>query len=259
VASGRLTLATLAVTGPRGRSSSGGSSAGGHNHPGTAGGGHPAGHGRHETYFLRYGLNRRTDVGLGYWSPQGKARPAFNWQAAREGAARPGVLIGYGSEPMGEWRHDGAYVSFLKGFGRPGHRLQAFAAYFREIDGGTNHLVGGLSHSLGPRWSLFVGHYPFNAWHGAVTYQLPSGTQIGLWANDFARNPRLGISLGMGWQLTGRTRGGEVTPPARPLPDEVKQSRPDEPAPLPGPPPAAAGNAAALPEPEGDGRARPTD
>jgi hypothetical protein len=243
VAPGHLTLATLVVTGPRsGVSSSGGGAGGGHHHHfGPTGS--DAGHGRRETYFVRYGLNRRTDVGLGYWARQGKARPAVNWQTARENGARPGVLVGYGSEPMGEWRHDGVYVSFLKGFGQPGRRLQAFAAYFHEIDDGTHHLVSGLSQSFGPHWSLFVGHYPFNAWHSAITYQLPSGAQIGIWAHDFSRKPRLGISLGMGWQV--HDRGRAVTPPARALPDEVKQPQAEETAAIPGTTPPTAESAAA--------------
>lgn len=219
MAPGKLTLATLIVTGPRAATLSGP----GHNHGGSSGG-HTVGHG--QTYFLRYGLNRRTDVGLGYWSRPGKPRPSINWQAARERMSRPGVVVGYGSEPMGEWRHDGAYVSLIKGLGGSKRRTQAFAAYFREIDGETNHLIGGLNHSLGARWSLFAGRYPFNSWQGAATYQLPNGTQLGLWAHDFGRKPRLGVSVGVGWQIGGR----KVTPPPHRLPDEAKQAAPEEPA-----------------------------
>lgn len=171
---------------------------------------------------------------MGYWSEPGKPRPAVNWQAARERGDRPGVLLGYGSEPMGEWRHDGAYVSLIKGFGPNGRRLQTFVAYFREIDGGTHHLIGGVSQPLGKEWALFVGRYPFNAWHAAATYQLPSGTQIGLWAHDFGRNPRLGVSLGVGWQVAGRAGNNEVTPPERPLPDDAKRPQPEETAPASG-------------------------
>jgi hypothetical protein len=228
VAPGKLTLATLVITGPGGNSSSPatpGGEHGGHFGPLPAHG--STAHGPNETYYLRYGLNQRMDVGVGYWSDPGKARPAINWQAAREQESRPALLLGYGSEPMGEWRDDGVYVSLLKGFGPPGRRLRAFAAYFREIDGRTNHLIGGLNQSLGPQWSLFVGRYPFNSWHAAATYQLGSGTQFGLWANDFTRTPRLGISFGVGWQVSGRSVA-PPRPPDRPLPGEAKQAKPGE-------------------------------
>lgn len=225
MAPGKLTLATLVITGPRAAALSGGG------HAGHSGG--TAGHGRRETYSLRYGLNRRMDVGLGYWSTPGKVRPSVNWQVASEQQARPGLLVGYGSEPMGEWRHDGAYVSAIKGFGPASRRTQVFAAYFREIDGGTNHLIAGVNQSLGARWSLFAGRYPFNSWQTAATYRLPSGAQLGLWAHDVGRKPRLGISIGVGWQVAGRARRGEVVPPVRDRPDEAKTPEPDETAALP--------------------------
>jgi hypothetical protein len=184
----------------------------------------PVGHGPNETYYVRYGLNRRLDVGVGYWADPGKPRPAFNWQAAREQQSRPAVLIGYGAEPMGEWHHDGAYLSLIKGFGGS-RRTQAFAAYFREIDGETNHLIGGVSHTFSPRWSFFAGRYPFNSWHTAVTYQLPSGTQLGLWAHDVGRSPRLGFSVGVGWQVAGRSAPAPID---RSRPEEAKQPKSEE-------------------------------
>jgi len=152
-------------------------------------------------YFLRYGVNSNLDVGLGYWADPGKPRPAVNWQVVRPLKARPAILVGYGSEPVGAWKDDGAYVSFVKGFGPRTQRVQAFLAYFREIDGGTNHLMGGVSRSFGPRWSAYVGRYPFNTWDGSVSFQLSPQVQLGLWACDFARSPRIGLAIGTGWPL----------------------------------------------------------
>jgi hypothetical protein len=170
-------------------------------------------------YFLRYGLNANVDVGVGYWADPGKARPAVNWQVVRPRNDRPAVLVGYGSEPVGRWKDDGAYLSLVKGFGTPTRRVQVFLAYFREIDGGTNHLIGGVNRSLGRQWSVFVGRYPFNAWDGSVSYQLSPRVQLGLWACDFARSPRLGLSLGTGW--TVRAKSAAEAPsetPMAPLP-----------------------------------------
>jgi hypothetical protein len=152
-------------------------------------------------HFLRYGATSRLDVGVGYWAEPGKLRPAANWQALQARGERPAILVGYGSEPVGKWEDDGAYVSLVKPFGPREHRSQAFLAYFREIDGGTNHLIGGVLQPLGGRWSAFVGRYPFNSWDASVTYQFSPQVQVGVWVCDFARSSRrVAVSLGTGWK-----------------------------------------------------------
>jgi hypothetical protein len=172
-------------------------------------------------YFLRYGVSSRLDLGVGYWADPGKPRPAVNWQIVPPLKDRPAVLVGYGAEPVGEWKDDGAYVSLVKGFGPRNQRVQAFLAYFREIDGGTNHLMGGVSRSFGPHWSVYAGRYPFNTWDGAISYQLSPQVQLGLWVCDFARSPRLGIALGTGWSAPFKRRAASPAPetPILPIPD----------------------------------------
>jgi hypothetical protein len=152
-------------------------------------------------HFLRYGAKPGLDVGVGYWATPGKLRPAVNWQVTRAVKNRPAVLIGYGSEPLGEWKDDGVYLSLVKGFGPRRNPTYAFAAYFREIGGHTNHLIGGVNQPIGRRWSFFVGRYPFNTWNGSVSYQLSPRTQLGLWACDFGRSCSVGLSMGTGWSL----------------------------------------------------------
>lgn len=181
------------------------SGSGGHVHPGGGSGAYPRStHAEGGTYFLRYGATPRLDVGVGYWDKPGKPRPAVNWQVLGQSERRPAMLVGYGSEPMGAWRDDGVYLSLVKGFGTPGRRTNVFAAYFREIDGGTNHLIGGVSQPLGRRWSLFVGRYPFNNWEGSVSHQLSPRLQLGFWVGDFARTARFGVSVGTGWPVRQR-------------------------------------------------------
>jgi hypothetical protein len=174
-------------------------------------------------YFLRYGVNSRMDVGVGYWADPGKPRPAVNWQVVPPLKDRPAVLVGYGSEPVGEWKDDGAYVSFVKGFGPRTQRVQAFLAYFREIDGGTNHLMAGVSRSFGPRWSVYAGRYPFNTWDGAISYQFSPQVQLGLWACDFGRSPRVGLAVGTGWSTrVKRAAPSPADTPIVPLPDRPR-------------------------------------
>jgi hypothetical protein len=171
-------------------------------------------------YFVRYGLTSNLDVGVGYWADPGKPRPAVNWQLVRPLKDRPAVLVGYGSEPVGEWKDDGAYVSLVKGFGAPGRRTQVFLAYFREIDGGTNHLIGGVNRSLGQRWSVYAGRYPFNTWDGAISYQISPQVQLGLWACDFGRSTKWGLAIGTGWSMrTKRAASPAPETPILPLPD----------------------------------------
>jgi hypothetical protein len=158
-------------------------------------------HGESQVYYLRYGATPRLELGIGYWGSSEKPRPSVAWQVVPQASDRPALLVGYGSEPMGNWQDDGVYLSFVKGFG-PAHRPRhAFLAYYYEIDGGTQHLMGGVNQPLGPRWSLFVGRYPFNTWEGSLSYQLSPQIQLGLWAADFGRSARLGVSVGTGWQL----------------------------------------------------------
>jgi hypothetical protein len=157
--------------------------------------------GEESVHFLRYGVRPGVDVGVGYWETPGRLRPAVNWQVSRAQRSRPAVLVGYGSEPLGKWEDDGAYLSLVQGFGSRRRPTYAFAAYFRDVNDGTNHLIGGVSQPLGRRWSLFVGRYPFNTWDGSVSYQLSPQVQLGLWACDFGRSPRVGLSVGAGWRL----------------------------------------------------------
>jgi hypothetical protein len=157
-------------------------------------------------HFLRYGVRPNLDVGVGFWATPGKMRPAVNWQVARALKSRPAVLVGYGSEPLGRWEEDGLYLSLVKGFGSRRLPTYAFAAYFHELSNGTRHLIGGVSQPLGPKWTLFVGRYPFNQWDSSLGYHLSPRLQLGVWACDFGRKPRLGLSLGTGWNL--RRRGG---------------------------------------------------
>lgn len=117
---------------------------------------------------------------------------------------------------MGAWEDDGTYVSLIRSFGGGPRQARAFLAYFREIDGATNHLIGGINQPLDRRWSAFVGRYPFNAWHAAVTYQLSTNVQVGLWVNDFGRAPRLGLSLGAGWEMGRRGRLADRSTPDGP-------------------------------------------
>jgi hypothetical protein len=153
------------------------------------------------TYYLRYGATSRLDVGVGYWTDPGKARPAVNWQLVQARANRPALLVGYGSEPVGEWKDDGAYVSMVKPFGTGERPAQGFLAYFREIDGRTNHLIGGVLKPIGRNLSLFVGRYPFNSWDASVTFPVSSEVQMGVWVRDMAHSPRIGFSLGTGWRV----------------------------------------------------------
>ena len=156
-------------------------------------------------HFLRYGVKAGLDVGVGYWETPGRLRPAVNWQCVSARNGRPAVLIGYGSEPLGKWQDDGAYLSLVKGFGSRRHPIYVFAAFFHVIDGGTNHLIGGVSQVLGQRWSVFVGQYPFHTWDASVNFQVSPRLQLGIWACDVGRSPRLGVSIGRGWSVRSRS------------------------------------------------------
>jgi hypothetical protein len=159
---------------------------------------------RNGVYFLRYGASPRLDVGVGYWAEDGKVRPAVNYQLVGQTKRRPALLTGYGSEPLSRWKDDGAYLSLVKGFGPAPRRLQCFAAYFREVDGGTDHLIGGVSQALGRKWLLFAGKYLYNTWDASLSYQITPEVQLGLWACNFTRSTEIGVSLGTGWSLRGK-------------------------------------------------------
>jgi hypothetical protein len=161
--------------------------------------------GENSVHFLRYGVRAGLDVGVGYWGTPGRVRPAVNWQCVSARKNRPALLLGYGSEPLGKWEDDGVYLSLVKGFGSRRHPTSVFAAIFHEIDGGRNHLIGGISQALGRRWSVFVGQYPFHTWDASVNFQVSRRLQLGLWACDVGRSPRLGISIGRGWSVRDRS------------------------------------------------------
>jgi hypothetical protein len=107
-------------------------------------------------------VNTRLEVGLGYWGTSEKPRPGFAWQMVPQAANRPALLVGYGSEPMGNWRDDGAYLSLVKGFGPP-----HFIPPFEE---GTR-----LTPGLGGKFAMVWGVVEHNG------LLLLSDMQTGLW------------------------------------------------------------------------------